>query len=344
MTSPQSSVRGLIELTRAYALRTTKAGRRRLALEHGELHSHDREPGLTDVDEQGTVISDGLVIHTYAFGPSPEHATATVVLVHGFTLAAESFYLQVDYLREHHPQVRVVLLDLRGHGETGKCDPALCTVDGLACDVLTVIDKCAPRGPVILVGHSLGGLAVLAALRHLLADDPATHARIRGVLLVATSVESLAAQGIPQVLASPVADQVMTGVEVSPRDAQKVRSVAAKFLAPTLAAAVFKRPTGYDLAEFHAAMIHETPLASFVGFFDDLQDHDELAAATALRGKTGGVLVGEKDEVTPLGQAERLLEIWPEAWSQIAEGAGHMLILEAPGIVNNALTGILNRV
>lgn len=290
------------------------------------------------------MTSDGLEIYTYAFGPAAENAAATVVLVHGFTLAAESFYLQVDYLREQHPQVRVVLLDLRGHGKTGKCDPGLCTVDGLARDVLAVINKCAPQGPVVLVGHSLGGLAVLAALRQLLAHDPATHARISGVLLVATSVESLAAQGIPQVLASPLADQVVAGVEASPRDARKVRSAAAKFLAPTLAAAVFKRPTGYDLAEFHAAMIHETPLASFVGFFDDLQEHDELAAESALRGKPGGVLVGEKDEVTPLSQAERLLEIWPEAWSQIAEGAGHMLVLEVPGIVNNALTGILNRI
>lgn len=343
MTSISESARGLAKLARSYLLRTTRAGRRRLALEHAELHSHQREPGLTDLDEQGIVDSDGLKIHTYAVGPRPPAATATVVLVHGFTLAAESFYLQVDYLREHHPEVRVVLLDLRGHGRTGQCDPALCTVDGLARDVRAVIDKCAPTGPVILVGHSLGGLAVLAALRQLLADHPATHARISSVLLVATSVESLAAQGIPQVLASPVADQVKAGVEAAPRDVRKLRQAAAKFLAPALSVAVFKRSIGYELAEFHAAMIHETPLASFVGFFDDLQDHDELTAANALQGKPGGVLVGEKDEVTPLGQAQRLLEIWPEAWSQIAEGAGHMLILEAPGIVNSAMTKLLNR-
>lgn len=287
--------------------------------------------------------SDGLKIQAYAVGPKPAAAAATVVLVHGFTLAAESYYLQVNYLRAEHPDVRVVLLDLRGHGRTGECDPALCTVDGLARDVRAVVAEWAPTGPVILVGHSLGGLAVLAALRQMLADDPATHARVAGVLLVAASVESLAAQGIPQVLASPVADEVKAGVEASPRDVRKLRQAAAKFLAPALSVAVFKRSTGYELAEFHAAMIHETPLASFVGFFDDLQEHDELAAAAALQGKPGGVLVGEKDEVTPLGQSKRLLEIWPDAWNQIAEGAGHMLILEAPGIVNNALTKLLNR-
>ena len=33
---------------RSAALRLTKSGRRRLALEHGALHSQTREPGLTD--------------------------------------------------------------------------------------------------------------------------------------------------------------------------------------------------------------------------------------------------------------------------------------------------------
>lgn len=329
---------------RGLVLRTTGSGRRRLALEHGRLHSHDREPGLTDLDEVGVVDSDGLAIHYYVVGPPPDEASATVVFAHGFTLAAESFYLQVEHLRQHHPTVRSVLLDLRGHGRTGACSPAVCTIDGLGRDVRAVVEHCAPTGPLILVGHSLGGLAVLAALRQLRADAPDTHARISGVTLVSTSVESLATQGIPQVLASPVADQIMAGVEASPRDARKIREAAAKFLAPTLATAVFKRPTGYDLIEFHAAMIHETPLASFVGFFDDLQEHDELRAAEAIRDKPGWVLVGQRDEVTPMSQSDRLLEVWPRAWSQVAEGAGHMLILEAPGIINNALNRLLERV
>lgn len=312
----------------------------RRALKRGAKYSHTRERGLRDVDKQDTVDSDGTAVYFYRTGPA--EPTATVVFVHGFTLAAESFYLQVSHLRQHHPGVAALLLDLRGHGRTGAVIPGKCTVDGLAHDVRAVIAAQAPTGPLILVGHSLGGLAVLATLRQLLDDDPATHARVTGVLLLSTCIESLAAQGVPQVLASPLADRVMAAVEASPNDARRVREAAAKFLAPTLATAVFKRPIDYTLVEFHAALIHETPLTSFVGFFNDLQEHDELGAAPALQGKPGFILTGDKDEVTPTSQAERLREVWPQAWLQLAKGAGHMIILEAPGIVNNALDRLLS--
>ncbi|MGP6172728.1 alpha/beta fold hydrolase [Corynebacterium sp. A21] len=311
----------------------------RSALKRGAKYSRTREPGLRDVDKQGAVDSDGIAVHFYRTGPA--EPTATVVFVHGFTLAAESFHLQVRHLRRHHPGVAALLLDLRGHGGTGAVNPGECTVDGLAHDVRAVIAAQAPTGPLILLGHSLGGLAVLATLRQLLDDDPATHARVDGVLLLSTSIESLAAQGIPQVLASPLADRVMDAVEASPNDARRIREAAAKYLAPTLATAVFKRPIDYELVKFHAAMIHETPLTSFVGFFDDLQEHDELGAAAALQGKPGFVLTGEKDEVTPISQSERLREVWPQAWLQLAKGAGHMIILEAPDIINNALDRLL---
>lgn len=317
----------------------TPAGRRRIALERGMLHSQTREPGLRDIDEQGTVDSGDIPVYYYRSGPAT--ASVTVVFVHGFTLAAESYYLQVRYLREHHPEVACLLVDLRGHGQTGAVAAAACTVEGLAQDVIEVIARKAPTGRLILVGHSLGGLAVLATLRKLYAGDPDCHSRVSGVVLLSTSIESLSAQGLPQVLASPLADRVRDAVEASPDDARQIREAAAKYLAPTLATAVFKRPTNYELVEFHAAMIHETPLTSFVGFFDDLQEHGELAAVPALQGIPGFIITGEKDEVTPLGQAERLWEVWPEAWFQIAAGAGHMLILEAPGIVNRAISQLV---
>lgn len=341
MEDEPSPFAGIGKVARSFALRLTPGGRRRLALEHGALHSHDREPGLHDVDEEGVVRSGGVDVRYYRVGPVD--AAVTVVFVHGFTLAAESFYLQVDHLRRHHPQVGCLLLDLRGHGQTGAVPPGDCTVAGLADDVQAVIRHRAPTGRIVLLGHSLGGLAVLNAMRRMVNEDPQLHARVDALILAATSIESLAAQGIPQVLASPVADQTMAAVEASPTQTRKVREAAAKLLAPTLAAAFFHRPTGYERVEFHAAMIHETPLASFVGFFEDLQHHDEQGAGESLRGKMGFILVGEVDAVTPVGQSEQLCRAWPEAWFQVAPGAGHMLILEAPEFINNALDHVLSR-
>lgn len=324
---------------RSTALRLTQSGRRRLALQHAALHSHTRRPGLVHVDVETVVESGGIPIQTYVVGPPA--AEATVVFIHGFTLAAEVFYMQVDYLRAHFPHVKSLLIDARGHGRTGRVAPESCTIDGTADDVLAAITTHAPEGPLILVGHSLGGLTALNLVKR---ADPELRERIAGVILAATSIESLSAQGLPQILASPIAEKVRDVTEASPDDAEAFRHYASQFIAPALSTAVFKRPINDQVVEFHAAMIHETPLDTFVGFFDDLQDHDELDAAGAMAGISGYVLAGENDDVTPLSQSERICELWPEARCQIAEGAGHMLPLEAPGILNNNIHNLLRTV
>lgn len=324
---------------RAAGLRLTKRGRRRLAREHGALHSRTRRPGLVHVDEETTVDSGGIAIQTYMVGPAD--AEATVVFIHGFTLAAEVYYMQVDYLQKHFPQVKSVLFDVRGHGRTGQVPPELCTIAGTADDALATIRTHAPTGPLIIVGHSLGGLTALNLVKR---ADAELRGRIRGIILTATSIESLSAQGLPQILASPVAEKVRDTTEASPDEVDAFRDYISSFIAPALSTAVFKRPINDHVVEFHAAMIHETPLDTFVGFFDDLQEHDELDAAPALAGMDGYVLAGENDDVTPLSQSERICELWPNAKRQIAEGAGHMLPLEAPGILNNAIHTLLVRV
>ena len=335
MDTKRGSLRGNAHKAR---LKLTPHGRRQLLLERGATYSKNRTPGLKHVDRHTVVDSDGLNIHTYMVGPS-ENAEATVVFIHGFTLAAEVYYMQVDYLQTFYPNIKSVLIDARGHGATGQVRPELCTIAGTANDVLAAIHEHAPTGPLILVGHSLGGLTALNLVKR---ADQALRQRIVGMVLVATSIESLSTQGLPQVLASPLADNVKNAVEAAPNDAQKFRQYATTFLAPTLATAVFQRDTNDEVIDFHAAMIHETPLDTFVGFFDDLQEHDELDAAPALEGLDGYVLAGELDDVTPISQADRICEVWPEARLQIAEGAGHMLPLEAPGILNNAIGNILD--
>lgn len=327
-------IRGSLHQAR---LKVTPGGRRRLFLERGAQYSKDRSSALAHVDEHAIVESDGINIHTFRVGPDDKDAP-TVVFIHGFTLAAEVYFMQVDYLQQRFPQVKSVLIDARGHGSTGRVDPELCTVEGTANDVMAAIKQHAPEGELILVGHSLGGLTALNLIKR---ADAELKQRIRGIVLVATSIESLSTQGIPQVLASPLADNVKNAVEAAPNDARKFREHAAKFLAPTLATAVFQRDTDSEIIEFHAAMIHETPLDTFVGFFDDLQEHEELDAADALCDVSGFVLAGEHDDVTPISQADRICEVWPKAHLQIAEGAGHMIPLEAPGILNNAIGRLL---
>lgn len=353
---------------RSAALRLTKSGRRRLALEHGALHSQTRTPGLTDLTSTGVVhiktapvtaeivtkdderktsdkadaVTTDIPVHWYEVEPSePAKETVTIVFVHGFTLAGESWYRQFNALRKSHPEARLLTMDLRGHGQTGAVPASLCTVEGAAADTLAVIAERAATGKLIVVGHSLGGLIALHMVR---AAEESIRRRIAGVVLISTSIDKLAAQGVPQILASPVADAARNAIESSPKEIRKFREAIASLMAPSLAVAVFARRTDYEIIEFHAAMINETPLETFVGYLDDLQDHDEFAAGPHLGGLPGAVLVGTKDDVTPRKQADLTMEKWPDAELVEVDGAGHMLPLEAPEAVNRAIERVLDQV
>lgn len=357
---------------RSAALRLTSSGRRRLALEHGALHSQTREPGLTDLTATGVVhiktapvtaeiaakdderkasdkpdaVTTDIPVHWYEVEPeSPPSAPAndpvTIVFIHGFTLAGESWYRQFNALRKSHPEARLLTMDLRGHGQTGAVPASLCTVEGAAADALAVIAERAATGKLIVVGHSLGGLIALHMVR---AAEESIRRRIAGVVLISTSIDKLAAQGVPHILASPVADAARNAIESSPKEIRKFREAIASLMAPSLAVAVFARRTDYEIIEFHAAMINETPLETFVGYLDDLQDHDEFAAGPHLGGLPGAVLVGTKDDVTPRKQADLIMEKWPDAELVEVDGAGHMLPLEAPDAVNRAIERVLEKV
>ena len=98
-------------------------------------------------------------IETFYLEAGPVDAP-TVVLVHGFSLSMQSWVLQRRALI--HSGFRVVSYDQRGHGRSGQ--PALenCTVAQLGRDLAAVMDATCTSGPVVLVGHSMGGMTVMS--------------------------------------------------------------------------------------------------------------------------------------------------------------------------------------
>lgn len=79
-----------------------------------------------------------------------------VVLVHGIRTSATMWRAQIDHLRSRDTAVHAV--DLPGHGsrmsEEFTLEGAFATIDGAVRDA-------AAHGPVLLVGHSMGGLLCL---------------------------------------------------------------------------------------------------------------------------------------------------------------------------------------
>jgi pimeloyl-ACP methyl ester carboxylesterase len=82
--------------------------------------------------------------------------TVQVVLVHGIRTSATMWRTQVQHLSDRGNPV--VAVDLPGHGsrmaEEFTLETAFATIDGAVMDAST-------RGPVLLVGHSMGGLVCI---------------------------------------------------------------------------------------------------------------------------------------------------------------------------------------
>ena len=104
----------------------------------------------------------------------PRDAPLTVVFVHGYTLSMASWTFQRRTLAAalatangHRPDARLVFYDQRGHGGSGRGTPERSTIEQLASDLAVVLESRVPRGPVVLVGHSMGGMTImgLAALQ-----------------------------------------------------------------------------------------------------------------------------------------------------------------------------------
>lgn len=290
--------------------------------------------GLT-YDREGSTARDGLAIHWYERGP--EDAEITVLYVHGFNISSDEFYKQVDALAAL--PVRQLLVDLRGHGKTGPVPPEMCQVDDAADDLFAVIRDRGVTGPLIVVGHSLGGPVSLSLMRRY------AHAlNLAGSVLISTAVEPFAEQGMPQVLAGWVGSLLEGLYEASPRLMKRLLALGTRLLVPVLAFGFYFRPVGYAVVKFHAAMIQRTPLDTYAGYFDDLLEHSELAAADVLATIPGYILVGSRDAVAPISQSTKLHEIWPRAYLQILPESGHMPPFDAPGAVSTAIERLVRDV
>lgn len=309
-------------------------------------------PGIRDLDATGvlTVQDHGtdIPLHWYEVGPNRDWAAETgdaapltIVFIHGFTLGADSWYRQFRGLRKKLPGVRLLTLDLRGHGKTGAVPPSLCSTDTAAEDVLAVVAERAPAGKLILAGHSLGGQIAFAALRR--APEDVRH-RIAGLVLVSTAIDRFAANGVPELLNLRIVSLLAGLLKASPKRVRRLRDKIAGLIAPALAIAVFSRPTNRRVIDLHAYMINETPLDTYLGFLDDLRGHDEYDAVPYLSGVPGVVLVGDNDDVTAREQAGKIIDAWPGAELVEVANAGHMLPLEAPKEVNAAIVRLAERV
>lgn len=305
----------------------------------------DEPFGSLHNDGRVVVASDGVPLHVEVVETG--RADTTVVFVHGFTLSMDCWHFQ---RRDLGGIGRLVFYDQRSHGISGRSPREHATIDQLGQDLETVIREAAPTGPVVLVGHSMGGMSILALAdrRPDLFAPPQQGGRITAVALVGTAAGAFAETifGIPGVIGRAIRPVAPGLIRLAGHRAQLIEqgrragSDVAFLLTRSLSYGTGVPPS---LVAFMERMVGATPVEVMAEFFDTFLTHDKLAALDVLRDVPTLVLCGEFDRITPLHNSELIAEALPDAEFVVVPGAGHMVMLERPTVVDAALRRLIAR-
>ncbi|SLL98218.1 MULTISPECIES: alpha/beta fold hydrolase [unclassified Actinoplanes] len=287
-------------------------------------------------------LADGVRLHAEVSGP--ERAPVTVVLLHGWCLDRRTWRHQVDALSGLGRRApRVIAYDTRGHGRSSATHRRSATLDQLGDDLAEVLRRLAPRGPVVLAGHSMGGMTIMEfAHRH-----PAEFAgRVAGLLLVSTTAEghTHTRYGLPGSVAGVLRVGETLGAGVLARSgAWRPHRAVLPALAPALRWLLFGDRCADEDLGLTLRGVGRASLCSIGGFRASVGAQQRLDTLHAFAGVPAAVLVGDRDRLTPPACAESIAAALPAAEFTVCPGAGHMLPLERPEEVSAALLKVVRR-
>jgi pimeloyl-ACP methyl ester carboxylesterase len=292
-------------------------------------------PGLRCVD-RAVAATDGVRLAVRDYPVAAEEVTA--VLLHGFCLNQNSWNGQVHRLRRRWgSRMRVITYDHRGHGQSGAAPSHTYRVPTLADDLNNVLAALHVRTPLVVVGHSMGGMAALTFAGRAAAEQAVPP---YGLVLVATAAGRLAERGIGRLLAIPAVGALPTLLGHVPD--HLLRALATPVcieLARRRGCAPAARDT---LAAAATSALASTSLATAVGFLAALRDYNAYPVLAAIVARTI-IVSGGADALTPPSHAEDLAAGIAGAVHVHLPDAGHMLTHDAPLAITDAIVRAAKR-
>ncbi|HEX6257564.1 MAG TPA: alpha/beta hydrolase [Euzebyales bacterium] len=290
--------------------------------------------------ERFTVTApDGTVLAVTASGPVD---APRIVLVHGLSLTQEIWEAQRRALSGAY---RVVTFDMRGHGDSRDAAMGDYTASAIGSDVTTVLDAIV-GAPAVVVGHSMGGMAVLAGL----ADRPELMMeRVAGVVLVNTAVSAIVSGLGGGSVAAGVAflrerarSTLVGRIAYGGLDAEG--NLRGNDLATVITRMLGVGPNGREEAveQVRRLVLGSRPhvageLWRTAGTLDLLDVARELPVPALVIG-------GTRDRMLPAHHSRRLADTIPEVELIELADVGHVAMLERPDEVTSALTTFAQRV
>ena len=323
-------------------VRTRKAATARVA----EMSSLRSEP-------RSVITSDGISLYAEIDEIAPYEGKLarkagksvpeiTLVFIHGYALNLDCWYFQRDAFRGKY---RMAFYDQRSHGRSDASSRSAATIDQLGDDVAAVLDQLVPEGRVILVGHSMGGMSIMAfAERH-----PGTFAaRVAGVALLATTAGDLRphhilSKLIPDGVGEFMAARLVTALASAPElvDSARQRGSNIGFLAADLMA--FGGDAPAEEVEFLDQMLAGTSIRVIGEFFPTFGALDKYAALARLDEVPCLIVGGGRDRITDVEHSRKMAEAMPRARYVECAEAGHMVTFEARDVVNAEIEALVER-
>lgn len=318
----------------------------------------DEEFGQQPYDESCTVTTaDGTDLYVEIVEPtdgieldagfidSTLPAEPTLVFVHGFCLDMGTFYFQRKELTRRG-DYRMVFYDQPGHGRSGKLESGEYELPTLAEGLRAVIDDTVPDGPLVLIGHSMGGMTIMAFAElypELFGD------RVVATVLMATSGGRMEETkfGLPALIAragTPLLPLVNNATRLSGGMIDRARQASSDL------AWLLTRRYGFGgphpspaLVSYVEHMNSRTSAETVARYLRTLYTHARYPALKALRAAPTLVIVGDKDMITPLTDSEEIMKHLPDAEFVKVPDSGHVVMLEHADEVNDALMAFLDK-
>jgi pimeloyl-ACP methyl ester carboxylesterase len=244
----------------------------------------------------------------------PDRKKETVIFVHGAGQDHSIWVLPTRYFARHDRNVLAV--DLPGHGRSG--GPPLESIREIAHWLIAVLDATELTRTAI-VGHSLGSLAAIAAAaRH---PD-----RIRAIALVGTTVPM------------PVSDFLLERAKEDKHEAIEMLNFwgfsKSAQLGGNATPGNWMLGGGLRLMEKAGPGVIYTDLKACNDYQEGMEHAAEVACPALL-------ILGERDMLTPVRSANKVIQALPNAEKVVLEGSGHALLAERPDPVLDQLIRVV---
>jgi pimeloyl-ACP methyl ester carboxylesterase len=321
---------GAVVAQRAAARRLRQRSDPEAAEELGRLPPEDLGP-LT--------ASDGTRLHVRAAGP---RGAPTLVFLHGVTLDLTTWHYQWTELSERY---RCVLFDARAHGRSEPPRSGDHSLEAMADDLKAVLDAAVPHGPVVLIGHSMGGMAIVAfAERH----PEELGGRVVGVVLADTAASDILREVFGGLGARVgwairrVGNRYTTRPDLAERLQRRIRRFGADVTFLIGWATNFGPRASPAQVEYVTRLSAGAPIAAWTHTLQSLLEMD-LGHALGHVTVPALVVVGDRDLLTPKASAWALRAALPDARAVVITAAGHLSMMEQHRVFNDVLRDYLGR-